>query len=165
MTEKTPLPLTVSDEEILSVLDQISLFGGLDQKQIDTLLSVMGQVSYSENEEIFVRGTQPSHIYIVLSGSVKLDFGVRDHPLAKLHFDAGACFGETSVIGIQPHVASAIADQTTELLVLSREALMGLYETDTNLFALLILNIARESARRLHNTDKWMMAEIDDGPG
>jgi CRP/FNR family cyclic AMP-dependent transcriptional regulator len=154
MTEKPPLPLTASHEEILPVFDKISLFGGLDKVQTSGLLSLMGQVSYSEDEEIFLRGAQPSHIYIVVSGRVRLDFGVPDHPLAELHFDAGDCFGETSVIGIQPHVASAIADQATQLLVLSREALMSLYATDTNLFALLVLNIAREAARRLHEADK-----------
>lgn len=157
MTEKAPQPLSISHEEILPLLDKISLFGGLNEKQIAYLLSVMGQVSYDANEEIFARGTQPSHIYIVFSGSVRLDFGAPNHPLKDLRFDAGACFGETSVIGIQPHVASAIADQPSELLVLSREMLMGLYESEIQLFALLVLNIARESARRLHNTDKWMM--------
>ena len=43
-------------------------------------------------------------------GRVRLDFGMPDHPLAQLHFEAGECFGETSVIGIQPHIASALAD-------------------------------------------------------
>lgn len=156
MTEKTPQPLSISVTEIRSILDQISLFGGLNEAQIGSLLSLMGQVSYLSGEEIFSRGAQPSHIYIVLRGQVKLDFGVPKHPLENLHFDIGACFGETSVIGIQPHVASAITAEPTELLVLSREALMSLYESDTNLFAMLVLNIAREAARRLHDTDKWM---------
>jgi len=94
MVEKTPLPLTALHEEILQVFDKISLFGGLDKVQTSSLLSLEGQVSYSENEVIFVRGAQPSHIYIVLNGRVRLDFGATDHPLADLHFDAGACFGE-----------------------------------------------------------------------
>lgn len=162
MTEKPPQPLSFFYAEILPVLSKISLFGGLNEQQVKELLPLIGQVSYQPEEEIFFRGAQPSHIYIVMSGRVKLDFGASDHPLAKLHFNAGDCFGETSVIGIQPHVASAIADEVTQLLVLSRAALMSLYERDTQLFALLILNIAREAARRLHNTDKWMAGE--EGP-
>ena len=156
MTEKTPEKLSISRPEILSVLDSISLFGGLDADQLGELIALLGQVSYRSGEEIFTRGAQPSHIYIVWKGRVRLDFGVSDHPLAKLHFDPGACFGETSVIGIQPHVASAIADGPTQLLVLSRSALLNLYETDTKLFALLVMNIAREAARRLHEADKLM---------
>jgi len=33
---------------------------------------------------------------------------------------------------------------------------MNLYETDTYLFAILVLNIAREAAPRLHEADKRM---------
>jgi hypothetical protein len=40
------------------------------------------------------------------------------------------------------------------LLVLSRQVLMNIYENDKNFFAILILNIARERARRLHTTDE-----------
>ena len=156
MTEKEPQALGIPREEILRILDKITLFGGLDDSQLDTLLNLVGQVNYGTGELIFSRGAQPSHIYIVLKGRVRLDFGVPDHPLAQLHFDAGDCFGETSAIGIQPHVASAIADLPTELLVLSRKALLNLYETHTALFGLLVLNIAREAARRLHNTDRWI---------
>lgn len=42
----------------------------------------------------------------------------------------------------------------TELIVLARRAPLNIYETDKELFGLLILNIARETARKLHKEDE-----------
>ncbi len=66
----------------------------------------------------------------------------------------GDCFGETAAIGIQPHSASALAVEDTELIVLSRAALLSIFDSDKELFGMLILNIAREACRRLHKSDE-----------
>ena len=44
-----------------------------------------------------------------------------------------------------------------ELLVLSRKALLSFLKTDLELFSILILNIARESCRRLSQTDQILL--------
>jgi CRP-like cAMP-binding protein len=61
------------------------------------------------------------------------------------------------VIGIQNHSASAVAKEDTELSVLTRTMLMDIYDRDKNTFSMLILNIARELARRLHHTDQVLL--------
>jgi CRP-like cAMP-binding protein len=71
--------------------------------------------------------------------------------------EKGQCFGETSVIGIQPHAATAISVKDTELIVLSRKALLSLFKINLELFSILILNIAREACRRLHKTDEILI--------
>ncbi len=78
-------------------------------------------------------------------------------PLELIVFGEGHCFGETSVIGIQPHAATAISAEDTELIVLSRNALLSLFKIDLELFSILVLNIAREACRRLHKTDEILM--------
>jgi CRP-like cAMP-binding protein len=78
-------------------------------------------------------------------------------PLELIVFGEGHCFGETSVIGIQPHAATAVTVGETELIILSRNALLSLFKVDLELFSILILNIAREACRRLHKTDEILM--------
>ncbi len=102
MTEKIPQAVTPEPAQFAVLLKHISLLGGLDASQVQKLCSLLQQVEYLDGEQIFRRGDQPSHIYIVQSGRVRIDFGRPDHPLSDIHFDAGECFGETSVIGIQP---------------------------------------------------------------
>ncbi len=149
-------------DDVLPILDQISLFGGLSEPQLYKIFKLLQRVHYADQELIFHQGDKPSYIYIVISGRVRLVFDVEEHPLSKAEFGPGACFGETSVIGIQSHSASTLAVEPTELMVLSKEALMSLFEQDKELFAMLILNIAREASRRLHKTDELLLHYIHD---
>ncbi|MCP4261644.1 MAG: cyclic nucleotide-binding domain-containing protein [Planctomycetes bacterium] len=154
--EKQLLPL-LDIEEILPVLNKISIFAGLSEKQLYTLFQLLEKGQYKAGENIFNEGQKPSHIYIVQSGRVKLVVDAKETPLELIVFEEGQCFGETAVIGIQTHAATAISVEDTELIVLSRKALLSLFKTDLELFSILILNIAREACRRLHKTDEILM--------
>jgi CRP-like cAMP-binding protein len=144
-------------EDILPILNEISIFAGLSDKQLYTLFRLLEKVRYKAKEKIFKEGEQPSHIYIVQSGRVKLVANAEQTPLELIVFEEGQCFGETSVIGIQPHAATAISMEDTELIVLSRKTLLSLFKSDLELFSTLILNIAREACRRLHKTDEILL--------
>lgn len=144
-------------DEVLPIISKISIFGGLSDKQLNTLFHLLEQVSYKKDEYVFRRGDEPSQIYIVISGMVKLIMEENGTPLELIAFSEGHNFGETAMLGIQPHSASALATEDTELIVLSRQALLSLHETDPKLFGILILNIAREACRRIHNTDEVLL--------
>ena len=66
-------------------------------------------------------------------------------------------FGETSLIGIQPQSANTIAIEDTELIVISGHSLNQMYKNDVSLFSKIVLNIARESCRRLIKTDDILL--------
>lgn len=155
-SEKPLLPL-LDVEEVMPILNEISIFAGLSDKQLYTLFRLLVKVHYKSGEKIFEQGGNPSYIYIVQSGSVKLVVNERQTFLELIVFQQGQCFGETSVIGIQQHDATAIAIEDTELIVLSRSALLSLFKSDLELFSILILNIAREACRRLHKTDEILL--------
>jgi CRP-like cAMP-binding protein len=154
--EKPLLPL-LDSEDVLPILNDISIFAGLSDKQLSALFRLLEKAHYKAGEKIFEQGSQPSHIYVVQSGSVKLVVNARQTPLELIVFEKGQCFGETSVIGIQPHAATAIAVEDTELIVLPRSALLSLFKSDLEVFNILILNIAREACRRLHKTDEILL--------
>jgi CRP-like cAMP-binding protein len=154
--EKQLFPL-LNIEDVLPILNNISIFAGLSDKQLYTLFRLLEKTSYKKGEKVFEQGSQPSHIYIIQSGSVKLVINEKSNPLELIVVEQGQCFGDTSVIGIQAHAATAVAVEDTELIVLSRKALLSLLKTDLDLFSLLILNIAREACRRLHKTDEILL--------
>lgn len=160
MTEKIPQEPLLDLQRVLPILDQISLFGGLSEDQLHTMFGKLKLVHYKAQDMIFKQGDQPSYIYIVLTGEIRLVFEHADHPLSKAQFLPGACFGETSVIGIQPHSASTLAVVDTDLLVLSKENLMEIFDSDKTLFGMLILNIAREASRRLHKADDLLLQNL-----
>ncbi|MFH1996895.1 MAG: cyclic nucleotide-binding domain-containing protein [Candidatus Omnitrophota bacterium] len=144
-------------ERIRQMLDKISIFGGVNEEQLGYILSLLEKVSYRSDEIVFREGETPSCIYIVVSGIVKIVVDIERAPLEMITFGVGQCFGETAVIGIQPHSATAVAVEDTDLLLLPREALFSIYENDCKLFGLILLNIAREACRRLHHADETFL--------
>jgi CRP-like cAMP-binding protein len=154
--EKNRLPL-LDVENILPILNKISILGGMTDKQLYEIFRRLETVSYRAGEKVFEQGDSPSHIYVVRSGRVKIVADVDGTPMEVAEFGVGECFGETSVIGILPHVASAHVVEDSELIVLSREAILSLYHLNKEIFGMLILNIAREACRRLHKTDKILL--------
>ena len=144
-------------KEVVDMLNKISIFAGLNDKQLYKLFRLLETVHYKKNETVFEQDTEPSHIYIIHSGAIKLIVSEDDTPYELVVFEQGHCFGESSVIGIQPHTATAIATEDTELIVLSRTALMSIYKNDIEMFCLLLLNISREVCRRLHGSSDTLM--------
>lgn len=157
MTDKKSYHSLKDIDEIISILNKISIFGGLNNEQLNIIFNELQSVKYSKDEFIFKTGDPPTHIYIVKKGLVRLLLDDGNFRIEKAVFDEGQCFGETAVLGIQPHIADTIAATDTELIVLSRKALLHLYETNVELFSLLILNIARELCRRLRFTEDILL--------
>ncbi len=143
--------------DVLAILNKIALFGGLTDEQLHTVFGLLKKTRYARGEFIFEEGDEPSDIYIVFGGSVELLLEVDGDYLAEAVFGVGDCFGETAVIGIQRHTAAAMAREDAELIVLPRDGLFSLWGTNTELFAMLVLNIAREACRRLGQADENLL--------
>ena len=144
-------------EDVLPILNKISILGGMSEAQLAKVFRVLEHVTYPAGERIFEQGENPSSIYVVLSGRVKIVADIDKNPLELVAYGEGQCFGETSAIGIEPHSATALAVEDTRLIVLPSRALHRLYKEDPELFGLLVLNIAREACRRLHRTNELLL--------
>jgi CRP/FNR family cyclic AMP-dependent transcriptional regulator len=154
--EKYRLPL-LDVENVLPILNQIAIFGGLDDAQLYTVFHMLEVEHYKKGEFIFRQGDAPSHIRIIRSGRVHIVEYIDGTPMELCEFKTGDCFGETSVLAIHPHTAHALAIEDTELLVIPRDKLFRLYESDPKLFGMLMMNIAREACRRLNKTEEIML--------
>ena len=84
-------------------------------------------------------------IYIIISGTIS--FHLEDKTI--LEVSTGFSFAEAALIGIQTQVVDALAETDSELLIISKKKLMELFNNEKEVFSILILNIARELARRL----------------
>lgn len=148
-------------EEILPILEKISIFGAIDRDDLVEILDHSALAAFSSGEVIFREGEPAAEMYVILSGKVEIILDLEDRKYKLCEFGIGDMFGETSVIGILNHSASAVAQEDVRLLTLSRMSLMNLYQNNPKLFGILILNIARESCRRLYKTDKILLHYTD----
>ncbi len=143
--------------EVLPILHEISILGGITDEQLVLVIGHMRSIACRAGDCVFEQGQSPTDIYIVRTGRVRIVVDLYTRPLELVDFGVGACFGETSVIAIEPHAASAVAVEDTVLLALPRASLFAIYHEDARLFGMLVLNIAREACRRLHKTDELML--------
>jgi CRP-like cAMP-binding protein len=158
---KAYAPLTDIDS-VNAILSQISIWGGLTDEQQQKIYRHLEIGTFRKGEFVFRKGDQPTYIYIVKSGKIDLQTSDHDVSIRKETVKTGGSFGVAALMAMQPHMVTAIAAEDSEIMVLSRQALLGLRHEDIELFALLMMNVAREIARRLKLTDDILLHYVHD---
>jgi CRP/FNR family transcriptional regulator, cyclic AMP receptor protein len=144
-------------ESVTPILSDIAIWGGVTEEQFYKIFKRLETGIFKEGEDIFQKGDEPSHIYIVRKGKIGLMIIDQQINFLKKTLVTGECFGVASLMAMRRHTSTAVALEDSEVLVLSREALWQLRREDIELFALLMMNIARELARRLKLTDDILL--------
>ena len=146
-----------SKEDLHALLKSVTIFSGIDDTNLEKIYTQCEVVAKKAGEVIIEEDTDATQIFILLHGRVKIILNLKKEPLEIVELGPGHCVGEASIIGIQKHCASAVIIEDSEVLVFPRHVLMEIYNNDKELFSLLILNIARELARRLYKTDQALL--------
>jgi len=145
MKEFAPLTDAKSLGALLSHAPLLAGVSDLEREKIFGLLEV-GQ--YKKGEYIVKGGEKLTHVYIIKKGKVDLVLADGGETTKKCHFHTGDCFGEAAMLSMLDSTASFVAAENCELIVLSKRALNQLRHEDSHLFSVLIMNLARELARK-----------------
>lgn len=154
MKEYTPLK---DAESVVAILSQISFLGGISNTQREEIFQLFEVGHFSKGEYISRKGEAATHIYIIEKGKVDLLVGDHDVTVKKREFNVGDCFGEAAMLSMINNTASFVAAEDCDLIVLSRRSLNQLRREDAAAFSILILNLARELARKLQYTDEMLL--------
>ena len=106
----------------LSELSKLSIFSGMTREELEEALSALHPraETYARNQSILHAGRQVDDIYVVLSGSGRMEFldtlGSRSIPAFRM---AGQVFGLVPGILGNNTVVSAVANEDCRLLLLS----------------------------------------------
>lgn len=144
-------------DAVRSIISQLSFFGGVTDAQLATICRRLELWILEAGEVVFKTGDEPRYVYIVKSGKIDLQLAEKSMIIHKHDLQVGECCGEASLMSMHKHTTTAIAAVDSEVMVLSRNALIGLEHEDIHLFALLMMNLARELARRLYLTDGMLI--------
>ena len=155
----TFVPLDRTDA-VEKLLEETSIFVGITAAQCDAIIARLEVGLFARGEFVFQQGDEPSHIYVVKSGSIELFFPDHEVMIEKKRLGVGECLGQVALLGMHQHTISAVALEETEIIVLSRRALQSFLQDDIELFALLMMNLARELARRLQFTDELLLKSL-----
>ena len=143
------------DPQYLELLQAMPIFGGVSQQALSFLLTRCPEIEIAQNAYFFKEGEQADSLFILERGTALVLKG-RDIKLRYLV--RGDCFGEMSLIDLNPRSASVRAIEPCIALELSRQSLFALYEYDLEQFVIIQMNLSREVSRRLRALDERLMS-------
>jgi CRP/FNR family cyclic AMP-dependent transcriptional regulator len=135
-------------------LQSHALFGGLTEQALDHIIPLLDEVSFDAGTVIYRQGTDGDRLFFILDGTVEIlkeieNVDVPTEPELLATLGAGSTFGEMELIDIQPRSATVRALTPLRVLVLTNGDLYAIYKKSVKVFALIVMNIAREISRRL----------------
>ena len=135
----------------ITLLRNVPLFSGLDEKRLGVLVPMMMRTSFSRNETIIGAGDPTDSLYIVISGRLKVlmsDEQGREVILAIL--GTGEFFGEMGLLDDSPRSASVVTLEPCELLSISKTDFKRCIAENSDLS----LMVMRGLVRRLREADQ-----------
>jgi CRP/FNR family transcriptional regulator, cyclic AMP receptor protein len=139
----------------------IQLFAGFDNAEIDAFVAAADRRSVPADHVFFAMGKLNSSLFIIRSGSVKVDrLGTSENiPLATLK--AGQTFGEMSCMDGSRTTGTVTAQEPTEVFEISQAALDKLLAGNPALGVKLWRNIALALKQRLTSANEVIDQYVD----
>ncbi len=128
------------------MLGAVSLFSGLKEKQLKTIVNAGKELSYDAGRVIVKEGDMGVGFYLILDGKVEVRRGTKI--LSKL--GAGQFFGEMALVDKQRRSADVVAMAPTKCYGLTAWGFAGLVRSQPEI----ALNMLRELIARLRQTDQ-----------
>lgn len=130
-------PQEVLPEEAINTitnhLNRVPIFAPLSDEETEKLANASKSRIYAPGEAIVHKGKEGNSMFVILSGSVKVQIpeGTYQKTVGKLAKDD--FFGEMSLLTGEPRSASVIAEEETEVLQIKKEALKPIFENNPDL--------------------------------
>ena len=157
---------------IAQYLKQADIFYQFTTAQLETVASLCREVSFAPGELILSEKSSSNELYVIIQGEVDIEIGsalvaapgaaAPDTVVARL--GRGQSFGEIALVDQGVRSASARAAAPTRVLVIPREPLMMLCETQPQLGFRLMYNLAADLAMKVRNSDLRYRGRLLDGP-
>lgn len=149
--------LFLDSPEVRQILARISFLGGIEGELLEKMLGYFEWAHYEKGECIVSKGEAPTHIYIIQAGSVTLRIADGSINIRKREFEVGDHFGEVAMLSMVNNTASFFAVDDCQLITFSRKSLARLSRDEPLIFRQLILNLARDLARKVQYSDELML--------
>ncbi len=135
-------------------LQQNALFGGFSDEDLDKVLPLLEEETFPAGECIVREGETGNRLYFIESGRAEVCKATEIGEIRIGELGPGDEFGEMELIDIHPRSATVRAVEPVVALSLTNGKMLQLYEEHLEIFARLILNLAREISRRLRKAEQ-----------
>lgn len=144
---------------MISLLENVPIFAGLEPVALELLLEHSARLDYAADAVVVREGEASNLLFLIGSGSVRIlkNYG-QQNQLDLTALAAKDFFGEMCIIDTLPRMATVVTREPSTLFSISTAAFHRLYHQMPAQHSILILNIARDLARRLRRLDEIFAA-------
>ncbi|MCZ6828270.1 MAG: cyclic nucleotide-binding domain-containing protein [Gammaproteobacteria bacterium] len=146
--------MTISTQQLLEKfpleqLRELASFGGLSDSAILRLLDCGAIMPLTAGDVLYAAGSKPSAFHIILSGKISLFREYRGKSIHTRTYDPGEQVGFAAIIALHDHKGAAVVEEDAWILKISAGEFFKLYNSASEDFALLMINLARGMARTI----------------
>ena len=144
------------------ILKKADILEGLSQDEIAAVAELCEERSYKAGTAIFEESSRGEEVYLVKSGTVRIELALKGKTdVATVHrVTPGRSFGELALVDRGRRSATATCESDAEVLVLGRERLADLFESNNHIGYVLMGNLATILSARLRKTNLQLVASI-----
>jgi len=135
--------------ETRQLLLRLNLFQGLNESELITLLAEADLVDYKEGDYPIMEGEHGHHMFVILSGHVRISKRAVGIQKVLHELGPGECFGEMSLIEFRSRSASVKALNACKLLRIDGDDMAKV----PNIAAKMYRNIAKLLSQRLRHAN------------
>ena len=149
-------------EELCTMIENAPMFSSLSHSDVELLANYLRGYQAKKDATIFKEGNKGMFMCIVVSGRVDILKDTPDHVAKKVAtVRPGKSMGEMSLLDDQPHSATAVASEDTNLLMLTRMNFERLAQEQPVLCNRVLIQIARLLSLRLRQTTGILVDHLD----
>lgn len=136
-------------------IHRLPVMAGLDEAALQFLSGLTSEEHYAAGGVIVREGEPGDRVFFVCTGRVRVVKAAAGEPAVQLaEFGPGDFFGEMSLVESVARSASVIANEPTRVFTLKSLDFYKLYRQRPDQYGIVMLNIARDLARRLRRLDE-----------
>ena len=146
-------------------LRSVSIFADLTDDEFRRIGELCAESRCAAGEVVFVEHTEGSEMYLILEGeiSIQLELANEEDAMPLVSLGKGEVFGELSVVDASPRSATARALEDSRFLVLKKEDLDNLMESDHTLGFKVMRSVAKLVCRRVRATNQKILDNVSWG--
>lgn len=149
-------------EELCDMIENAPMFSSLSRSDVELLANYLRGYRANKGATIFKEGSKGMFMCIVVSGRVDIYKDTPEHEAKKVAtVRPGKSMGEMSLLDDQPHSATAIANEDSNLLMLTRMNFERLTQEEPVLCNRVLTQIARLLSLRLRQTTGILVDHLD----
>ncbi len=138
--------------QMLKSLPTIPLFENLSTEQIAHIRPIFEAYSCPAETVIFEQGDLATHIYIIVEGSISIQYKPYDgDPITLTHLRNGDVFGWSAVIGSTYYTSSIVSDTAVEAIRMYGKNLLALVDQYPQTGEIIVDRLAQMVSSRWKN--------------